>query len=183
MTTPGEAPGVGTMRNPFVVVMGVCGCGKTAIGETLAARLGLPFLEGDAFHPDDNIAKMRAGVPLSDADRAGWLKRLGEALLSARDTGAVLTCSALKRRYRDTLRSVQPDLRLVFLNGRRDLIESRMAERAGHYMPVSLLDSQLADLEPPQTDEPHCALDIDRPVDEIVAAAYDDVLTSLGKHP
>jgi carbohydrate kinase (thermoresistant glucokinase family) len=183
MTTPGAPSSAGETRSRFVVVMGVCGCGKTVIGEALAARLDLPFLEGDAFHPAKNIARMRAGIPLSDANRAEWLKRLGDALLSAHGTGAVLACSALKRRYRDLLRSAQPDLRLVFLHGRRELIKSRMAGRAGHYMPASLLDSQLADLEPPQTDEPHCALDIERPVEEIVDAACDDVLTPLGKHP
>jgi gluconokinase len=125
--------------------MGVSGCGKTTIAGGLAARLGYAFAEGDDFHPDANVAKMARGEPLTDADRAPWLESLA-AWISAQDASGrstVLACSALKRRYRDTLRSGAPDLHLVHLSGARELLANRLAERRGHYMPASLLDSQL----------------------------------------
>ncbi len=156
---------------PIVLVMGVCGTGKSAIGSVLAERLQVPFLEGDAFHSAENVDKMRAGIPLTDVDRADWLSGLAETLSTTDDSGAVLACSALKRRYRDVLRRGQPRMRLVFLNGSVDTIAGRMAQRPDHYMPASLLASQLADLEPPQADEPHCALSIEQPPQHLVAAA------------
>jgi gluconokinase len=144
------------------VVMGVCGCGKSEIGRRLGARLHAEFVEGDAFHSAANIAKMAAGVALDDADRADWLARLQTEIAAARERGAslVLSCSALKRRYRDLLRKADPALRFAHLHGERGVIEQRMQARAAHYMPTSLLDSQLRDLEPLAPDEAGIRLDI-----------------------
>ena len=162
------------------VVMGVCGAGKSEIGARLAAAMGVPFLEGDRFHPAQNIAKMSAGIPLNDADRAGWLAALGAEIRASRrrGEGLVLSCSALKRRYRDLLRNADPGLRFAHLDGARAILEQRTAERAGHYMPASLLDSQLHDLEPLQADEAGLRLDLAQTPQQLVAAILDD---SLGK--
>jgi carbohydrate kinase (thermoresistant glucokinase family) len=156
------------------VVMGVCGCGKSEIGQRLAASLQVPFLEGDAFHSAANVGKMAAGMPLDDTDRADWLLRLqGEiAAARARGEGLVLSCSALKRRYRDLLRAADPELRFAHLAGERALIAARMQARTEHYMPTSLLDSQLRDLEPLGADEAGVRLDISR----APAALIDDIL-------
>lgn len=142
--------------------MGVCGCGKSEVGRGLAAALGMRFLEGDAYHSTANVAKMAAGIPLTDADRADWLQRLQDELSAARAGGAgvVLACSALKRRYRDLLRAADPELRFAHLAGPRELIAERMQSRTAHYMPLSLLDSQLRDLEPLAADEAGVLLDI-----------------------
>jgi gluconokinase len=165
------------------VVMGVSGSGKTEIGRRLAERLHLDFIEGDAFHPPQNIAKMSAGMPLGDEDRYEWLLRLQQQLRQAAQAGkaVVLTCSALKRRYRDLLREGNPDLLFVHLHGDRDLLASRMHTRSGHFMPASMLDSQLATFEPLQADERFITLDVretpEQIVDRIVAAcdaAVDD---------
>ncbi|MEH6436863.1 gluconokinase [Massilia sp. DD77] len=144
------------------VIMGVSGCGKSTIGNALAHTCGVPFLEGDAFHPEANVAKMSAGVPLDDADRAGWLQALAAEIRRARQQGKglVLSCSALKRRYRDLLREADPALQFVHLSGPRELIAARMQQRADHYMPPSLLESQLGILEPLQDDEAGMVLDI-----------------------
>ncbi|MDQ1831804.1 gluconokinase [Massilia scottii] len=144
------------------VVMGVSGCGKSTVGQALAHELGVPFVEGDQFHPAANVAKMSAGIALDDSDRAGWLGALQEQIRDACDRGAglVVSCSALKRRYRDLLREGDPALRFAHLDGPRDLIAGRMRARAGHYMPPSLLESQLRDLEPLQADEAGVVLDI-----------------------
>lgn len=156
------------------VVMGVCGCGKSEIGRGLAASLRVPFLEGDAFHSSANVAKMAAGTALDDNDRADWLLRLQAEIAAARDRGAglVLSCSSLKRRYRDLLRAGDPGLRFAHLSGARALIEERMRSRTDHYMPTSLLDSQLRDLEPLEPDEAGVELDIGR----LPAALIDDIL-------
>ncbi|MFI4931627.1 MAG: gluconokinase [Burkholderiales bacterium] len=148
----------------IVVVMGVCGSGKSTLGAALAQHLGATFLEGDAFHPPDNVARMAAGVALTDAHREGWLRTLSARLGAARQGGetVVLSCSALKRSYRDTLRQAANDLALVYLAGTPQLLAQRMAGRSGHYMPPSLLASQLATLEPPQADEHALTLDIAR---------------------
>ncbi|UOD33678.1 gluconokinase [Massilia violaceinigra] len=142
--------------------MGVSGCGKSTVGQALAQELGVPFVEGDQFHPPANVAKMSAGMPLDDDDRAGWLLALQARIREARAGGAglVLSCSALKRRYRDLLREGDPALRFAHLDGPRELIAARMRARAGHYMPPSLLDSQLRDLEALQSDEAGVLLDI-----------------------
>jgi carbohydrate kinase (thermoresistant glucokinase family) len=142
--------------------MGVCGSGKSEIGRALAAALCVPFLEGDCFHPAANVAKMAAGAPLDDNDRAGWLLRLQAEIAAARarGEGLVLACSALKRRYRDVLRAADPGLRFAHLSGERSLLAERMQSRTAHFMPTSLLDSQLRDLEPLGPGEAGIALDI-----------------------
>ncbi|WP_229452213.1 gluconokinase [Massilia niastensis] len=144
------------------VIMGVSGCGKSTIGTALAHTFSVPFLEGDAFHPESNVAKMSAGIPLDDEDRAGWLQALASEIRQARaeERGLVLSCSALKRRYRDLLREADPTLQFVHLAGPRELIAQRMQQRVGHYMPPSLLDSQLRILEPLGADEAGLDLDI-----------------------
>jgi gluconokinase len=150
------------MRPTRWVVMGVCGCGKSSVGGRLAEAIGARFLEGDAFHSATNVAKMSAGTPLNDTDRAEWLLKLMAEIRNARELGEnlVLSCSALKRRYRNLLREGDPDLRFAHLSGDRELIATRMLARINHYMPLSLLDSQLAVLEPLQTDEAGITLDI-----------------------
>ena len=153
-----------------VVVMGVCGCGKSSVGSGLAERLGVEFVEGDALHAPENVAKMSAGVPLTDADRAGWLDAIGVVL--ARPGGRVVTCSALRRSYRDRLRAAAPELRFIHLHGARSVLEQRLSERSGHYMPASLLQSQLDTLEPPGADEAAITLDIARPIETLVAHAH-----------
>lgn len=144
------------------VVMGVSGSGKSTVGAALASHFAVPFLEGDAYHPASNVSKMTAGIPLDDDDRAGWLDALAGEIGQARSRGEglVLSCSALKRRYRDLLRMADPALRFVHLAGPRELIAVRMHGRPGHYMPPSLLDSQLSILEPLQADEAGLTLDI-----------------------
>lgn len=134
--------------------MGVSGAGKSTIGEALAACLGAPFLDADEFHPPENVAKMAAGVPLTDKDRAPWLERLNRELRQRPD--AVLACSALKAAYRRVLAEGLRDCRFVHLRGSSELIRTRLAERSHRYMPASLLESQFAALEPP-TD----AIDVD----------------------
>ena len=150
--------------------MGVSGCGKSSIGQRLADALQVPFIEGDSFHSAQNVAKMAAGRPLTDDDRAGWLQALQTQIRNARtnNTGLVLSCSALKRRYRDLLREGDSTLRFAHLVGTRDLIAARMEARTGHYMPLSLLDSQLAALEPLEADESGLSLDIRRQPQDLV---------------
>ena len=144
------------------VVMGVSGCGKSSVGQGLADALGVRFLEGDSYHSPQNVAKMSAGTPLTDEDRAGWLAALAAEIRAAAEKGEglVLSCSSLKRRYRDQLRAGDPALRFAHLHGERMLIAQRMQARPNHYMPPSLLDSQLAALEPLQKDEAGLVLDI-----------------------
>jgi gluconokinase len=155
-----------------IVVMGVSGCGKSTVGRQLAAALGVEYVEGDEFHPPENVARMAAGVALTDADRQGWLEALAAQLATARSEGRalVLSCSALKRRYRDVLRRGAPDLLFVHLSGSRELLAQRMAARCGHYMPASLLTSQLATLEPPGLDENAVSFDVAQAPAAIVAA-------------
>ncbi|WEK02929.1 MAG: gluconokinase [Candidatus Devosia phytovorans] len=156
-----------------IVVMGVSGCGKSSLGAALAEQLGIPFLEGDALHPPANVEKMRSGTPLTDDDRWPWLTAVAQSL--ADRPSAVVSCSALKRSYRDHIRAgAGGDVRFIHLAGSRDLLARRMQERPGHYMPVSLLDSQLATLEPPGDDEA-LTVDIGLPPDAAVAAALDYV--------
>ncbi|KFC65941.1 gluconokinase [Massilia sp. LC238] len=152
------------------VVMGVSACGKSDIGTRLAQALGAPFIEGDRFHPPENVAKMSAGIPLDDEDRGGWLQALRAEIERAWQTDpvVVLSCSALKRAYRDVLRGDDGDVRFVHLHGDRDLIAQRMAARSGHFMPVSLLDSQLRTLEPLQPDERGVTLDVREPPQRLV---------------
>lgn len=153
-----------------VVVMGVSGCGKTTVGRLLAQHLGVPFIEGDELHPPRNVALMAAGTPLTDEDRASWLDTVA-AELARRPAGAVASCSALRRPYRDRLRTAVPNLRFVHLQGDRALLVQRLAHRRGHYMPASLLDSQLQTLEPPSADEHALDLDIAEPPDALARRA------------
>ena len=151
--------------------MGVSGCGKSEIGHRLATRLGVDYLEGDAFHPASNVAKMSAGIPLDDDDRSGWLDVLAGqvAAASGNGQGLVLSCSSLKRRYRDLLRAGDPQLLFIHLHGERETIAARMQSRPGHFMPPALLDSQLRDLEPLQPDEQGFQADIRHSPDELIA--------------
>ncbi|MBD0838014.1 gluconokinase [Streptomyces sp. TRM68416] len=154
-------------QNPVVVVMGVSGTGKTTIGSLLAARLGVPYAEGDDFHPPANIAKMSAGTPLTDADRWPWLDAIGTWAHGRAGLGGVVSCSALKRAYRDRLRAAAPDVVFVHLAGDRALIEDRMSHRQGHFMPAALLDSQFATLQPLQPDEAGVTVDVAGSPEEI----------------
>lgn len=161
------------MSGYVLVVMGVSGSGKSTVGARLAQRLGWDFADGDDFHPAANVAKMASGQPLSDADREPWLAAIAawiDAELQAGRRG-VITCSALKRQYRDKLRRV--DVRFVYLRVARDELERRLTLRPHHFMPANLLDSQLAALEPPSADEAALTVDADDPeqsVETIVAA-------------
>ncbi len=146
-----------------IIIMGVCGTGKTTVGEVLAERLGCPFLEGDSFHPPANVEKMRTGTPLDDDDRWPWLRDLGKAIADERQRAphVVAACSALKRVYRDFLRDkAGSDVLFVLLHAERDLLKMRLEERTHRYMPSSLLDSQLKTLELPEADEAALSLDV-----------------------
>ncbi len=160
------------MCTGIFVVMGVSACGKSTVGAQLASALGVNFLEGDTLHPARNVARMAAGFALGDEDREGWLLVLAEHLRQAHVArqGLVLSCSALKRSYRDTLRSGAPGLRLIYLHGEHTLLAARMAARTGHYMPLSLLASQLATLEPPGLDENVQSFDVAERPEDIVTA-------------
>lgn len=161
-----------------IVVMGVAGSGKTTVGRDLAERLGVEYAEADAFHPKANIAKMTAGHPLTDEDRRPWLHAIADWIRDHQEAGGVVSSSALKRRYRDVLRS-GGDVWFLHLDGPKELIADRMRHRSGHFMPVALLASQLADLEPLETDERGLVADITRSPAEIVRTALD----ALAKEP
>jgi gluconokinase len=152
----------------LVVVMGVTGSGKTTVGTALAERMGVPFADADDFHSPENVAKMRSGVPLTDADRRPWLLTIGTWLREHDGHGAVVTCSALKRAYRDTLREAAPAITFLHLHGDRETVRKRVGSRPGHFMPESLVDSQFADLEPLGDDEKGVVVDFTLPVDVIV---------------
>jgi gluconokinase len=150
------------------VVMGVSGCGKSLIGQAFATAIGAHFIDGDSLHPQSNIAKMSRGAPLNDTDRAPWLNAVGETLATP---GTVIACSALKRVYRDRIRAkAGAPVTFLFLRGTRDILMNRMTSRPGHFMPASLLESQLATLEPPTADEVHLVADIDQTPEQIVTA-------------
>lgn len=144
----------------MLVIMGVAGSGKSTLAARLAQRLGWPLQEGDALHPQANVDKMAAGRPLDDGDREPWLHRVATWIDARADAGepGIVTCSALRRRYRDLLR--RDHVRFVHLTGDRELLARRIRARSGHFMPASLLDSQLATLEPPGEDEPAITIDI-----------------------
>lgn len=151
-----------------IVIMGVSGCGKSSVGEGLAARLGIPYVDGDDLHPPANVEKMRVGTPLTDDDRWPWLDRVADVL--ATEAPVIVGCSALRRAYRDRLRAgAGGPVRFIHLTGSRALIASRMAARKGHYMPTSLLDSQFAALEPPGPDEA-LTIDINQPLPALIDA-------------
>ena len=160
-----------------VVVMGVAGTGKTTIGPLLAAQLGVPYAEGDDFHPEANVAKMAAGVPLTDEDRWPWLRRIGAWMSAeiAAGRSAVVTCSALRRSYRDLLREGRPEVVFCHLTADPDVMGERVSHRTDHYMPSSLLPSQLATLEPLQPDEPGFEVPALGDVSRVIAQALDAV--------
>lgn len=167
------------MSAPLLVVMGVSGSGKSTVGAQLAAALKLDFLEGDSLHSERNIARMASGVALTDEDRREWLELLSQHLARAyeRRHGLVVSCSALKRAYRDILRRGAPGLLLVHLTGDQALLARRTALRPGHYMPASLLGSQLETLEPPGADENALTFNVAKPSQTIVKA----VIAALAK--
>ncbi|GAB78589.1 gluconokinase [Austwickia chelonae] len=157
---------------PLVVVMGVCGSGKSTVGQELAERLAVPFADADEFHPPANIDKMAAGHALDDTDRAPWLAAIGIWLAEHHRAGAVVTCSALKHIYRDMLRAQAPGIFLVHLAGDPQVVTERVCARTDHFMPASLIDSQYATLEPLSADEHGITLDLALSVDDLVAAAH-----------
>jgi len=151
-----------------VVVMGVSGSGKSTVGAALAQRLRVPFADADDFHPAANIAKMTAGHALNDDDRRPWLETIGNWLAERCDTGGVMSCSALKRTYRDQLRQHCPEVVFLHLVGTPEVIARRQASRPGHFMPASLLASQFETLEPLAADENGVTIDVDQDIDSIV---------------
>ena len=163
-----------TVEKPLIVVMGVAGSGKTTIASGLAEGLGVPFVEGDSLHPGANVKKMAAGIPLTDDDRWPWLEAIGARMEVERVTGhgVVVSCSALKRVYRDCLRKeVHGKVQFILLDGSRDTISDRMKQRKGHFMPPALLDSQFATLEKPAPDEDAVILDISHTVPALLIEA------------
>jgi gluconokinase len=159
-----------------IVVMGVSGSGKSTVGAALAQRLGVPFADADDLHPPANIAKMTAGHPLDDDDRYPWLETIGEWLAEHGD-GGVMSCSALKRKYRGQLRRHYPEVTFVHLIGSPEVIARRQASRPGHFMPASLLASQFATLEPLEPDEHGITVDVDDSIDSVV----DAIARSIGQ--
>ncbi|HEX3708898.1 MAG TPA: gluconokinase [Pseudolabrys sp.] len=153
-----------------IIIMGVSGAGKSTVGTLLAERLGRVFVEGDSLHPPHNVEKMKHGVPLTDADRIPWLKAIAARIDTARQAHKpiVVTCSALKRDYRELLVAGHDDVGFVYLKGTKELIARRVAARTDHFMPPELLDSQFSDLQEPAPDEPALAVPIDPPPDKIV---------------
>ncbi|MFJ5369719.1 gluconokinase [Bosea sp. CER48] len=162
-------------RPAVVVVMGVASSGKTSLGERLAARLGWPFRDADSFHPPENVAKMAGGTPLTDEDRKPWLAAIAAWIDELRAQGAhgIVTCSALKRAYREVIVGDRPDVALVYLRGTRELIGRRMAARQHHFMPAALLDSQFAVLEEPGPDERPLVVSVEDTKDAIVQEVVD----------
>ena len=167
-----------------VVVMGVCGTGKSSVGALLAKRLGATFLEGDNLHSPENVEAMASGKPLTDAMREPWLQAITDEIHrhSAAGQATVVTCSALKKAYRDKLRAGSDDVVFVYLSGERSAILSRMSARPGHFMPVSLLDSQLAILEVPAKGERAIEVDIDQPLEAVVEEAVRGVTADAATH-
>ena len=155
-----------------LVVMGVSGSGKSTVGAAIAQRLRVPFEDADDLHPSANIAKMSRGEALDDSDRYPWLELVGE-WLAVHEDGGVMGCSALKRKYRDQIRGVAPNVQFLYLEGSRETIAARQAARPGHFMPASLLTSQFATLEPLQPDEDGIVLEVDQSVDAIVQGYVD----------
>jgi gluconokinase len=160
-----------------LVVMGVSGSGKSSVGRAIAAALELPFVEGDTLHPPANVEKMASGIPLTDEDRWPWLDKIGAELAEAQK-GVVVSCSALKKSYRDRLRQeAGGPLGFIFLDGSLEVLRDHMSKRTGHFMPLSMLDSQLATLEPPTGESFVLRQNVEHPVDEIAAASVDWVRT------
>ncbi|CAL9379802.1 Gluconokinase [Streptomyces sp. enrichment culture] len=164
------------MVSPLVVVMGVSGSGKTTVGTALAERLGVPYAEADDFHPPENVAKMASGVPLTDEDRAPWLDAIAAWLKAQEGEGGVVTCSALKRVYRDRLRRAAPEVFFLHLDGSPELIGERLSGRTGHFMPSALLRSQFETLEALDADEAGAVVPIDGTPQEVTELAVTAVL-------
>ena len=179
---PREAGSVGAPRSVHIVIMGVAGCGKSAVGQRLASRLGLPLIEGDDFHPAANVQKMQQGIPLADADRVGWLQTLG-AELARHPHGAVLTCSALKAGYRNALRASVPGLGFVHLAITQAESLKRVLARVGHFYPSSLVASQFEALQDPSDEPGVLALDGTAPADSLAGRAALWVVESLIRFP
>jgi len=165
-------------RPPILVIMGVSGAGKSAVAQELAARLGWCFQEGDALHPEANVAKMHAGIPLTDADRQPWLERVAAWIddRRAKKQPGIITCSALKRSYRQVIIGDRPEVRLIYLRGSRNLIAQRLAGRSGHFMPATLLQSQIDTLEEPGPDEDPLTVDVKAPASQIA----EEIIRLLG---
>jgi ribose 5-phosphate isomerase A len=163
---------------PILVIMGVSGAGKSTVAQALAARLGWAFEEGDALHPEMNVAKMHAGIPLTDADRQPWLEAVATWIDArrARKQPGIITCSALKRSYRRIIIGDRPEVRLVYLRGGRDLIAEHLAGRHGHFMPASLLQSQIDTLEEPDPDEDSLTVDVGPPAGQVA----EEIIRLLG---
>jgi gluconokinase len=174
---PASEPAAANVR--AYVIMGVSGCGKTLIGEAVARHLGLAFVEGDVLHPQSNIAKMSEGVPLTDDDRFPWLDIIGGEIAAAVEAGRgiVVSCSALKKIYRDRLRAFALGrMTFVFLHGSEAVLASRLGVRKGHFMPASLLMSQLATLEDPTGEDGVLGVDISRTQAEVIETAIEQVM-------
>jgi len=176
LTSPGQpAPLPLCFSNMIVLVGGVAGCGKTTVGAIVAQRLHWPVADADSFHPPENIAKMAAGIPLTDADRGPWLAAIVD-WMDARDAAgesAIAGCSAIKQRYRDELLGGRPDARLAFLKIGRELAHERLAARHGHFFSARLMDSQFADLEPPRETGQVLIFDAAEPADQIAGKIID----------
>lgn len=160
----------GAGKPAVIVVMGVASSGKTSLGERLAEKLGWPFRDADSFHPPENVAKMSGGIPLTDEDRKPWLAAIAAWIDDLRASGGngIVTCSALRRAYRQVIVGNRPDVALVYLKGSRELIGQRMAARQHHFMPPSLLDSQFATLEEPGADEKPLVVQVEASKEAIV---------------
>jgi ribose 5-phosphate isomerase A len=163
---------------PILVLMGVSGAGKSAVAQELATRLGWSFQEGDLLHPEANVAKMHAGIPLTDADRQPWLERVAAWIddQRAKKQPGIITCSALKRSYRRIIIGDRPEVRLIYLRGGRDLIAQRLAGRSGHFMPAGLLQSQIDALEEPDPAEDPLTIDVEPPAGRIA----EEIIRLLG---
>jgi gluconokinase len=170
-----EEPGASRPASLRVVVMGVSASGKSTAGELLARELDVDYADADDFHPAENVAKMSAGVPLTDADRAPWLEAIGRWLADHGHNGAVVTCSALERSYRDALRSFAPDIWFLYCQGSIELISDRIKHRLHHFMPPSLLRSQFEALEPPGPDERAVTEAVTQSPEQIVAGFLAEV--------
>jgi carbohydrate kinase (thermoresistant glucokinase family) len=177
MSSAANEETAGTTSPIVLIVMGVSGSGKTTVAAMLAGRLHWNFQEGDALHPQANVDKMHHGIPLTDADRLPWLDSIAALVdrWNAEGVSGIITCSALKRAYRDRIRAGRPGVELIYLRGARELVSARITQRMGHFMPASLLASQFATLEAPGDDEPVITVDIGGSPDQIVEA----ILTAL----
>ncbi|WP_162063620.1 gluconokinase [Vibrio taketomensis] len=168
------------MAGSSVIVMGVCACGKSTIGEHLAAKLGRKFIDGDDLHPRANIQKMASGQPLNDDDRMPWLERIRDAAFSleSKNEHGIIVCSALKKKYRDQIREGNENVTFLFLDGSKDLIMKRMRQRQGHFMKENMVNSQFETLERPDAEPQTVVVDIDCSIEEIVAKAAEQLIAA-----